>query len=160
MGTLMYAVVRSDLSKVLTENNKGFPENSGETVKLYTNAQEASNAVNAMWTSQPSNLQFNNLSPNFKPLQEHNIIGQYTVELSQEQINNLNNVTPSFGSAGQYEGQIDKSTVKDAQFAVSRDFLHNANFIPLEHVPEGQVPTHSGVIAEITNSINAVRLPE
>lgn len=151
MGTLMYAVVRSDLSKVLTENNKGFPENSGETVKFYTNAKECNNAANAAWTSPPANLQFNNLSQNFKPLQEPNIVMQYTVELSQEQINKLNNVTPSFGSAGQYEGKIDKSTIKDVEFIVSRDFLHHKSFSSIEHVPVGQEPTHSNLISEITN---------
>lgn len=151
MGTLMYAVVRSDLSKVLTKNNQGFPENSGETVKFYTNAKECNNAANAAWTSQPANLQFNNLSQNFKPLQEPNIIMQYTVELSQEQINKLNNVTPSFGSAGQYEGKIDKSTIKDVEVIVSRDFLHPYIFPSIEHVPVGQEPTYSNLIAEIIN---------
>ena len=155
MGTLMYVVVRSNLSKVLTENNKGFPENSGETVKFYTNAKECNNAAKAAWTSQPANLQFNNLSQNFEPLQEPNIIMQYTVELSQEQINKLNNVTPSFGSAGQYEGELDKSTIKDVEVLVSHDFLHPDIFSSTEHVPFGQVPKHSKLIAEIINRQSA-----
>lgn len=151
MGTLMYAIVHSDLSKVLTKNNQGFPENSGETVKFYTNAKECYNVANGAWTSPPANLQFNNLSQNSKPLQEPNIVMQYTVELSQEQINKLNNVTPSFGSAGRYEGKIDKSTIKDVEVVVSRDFLHHKSFSSIEHVPVGQEPTHSNLISEITN---------
>lgn len=151
MGTLMYVVVRSNLSKVLTKNNQGFPENSGETVRFYTNAQECNNAAKAAWTSQPANLQFNNLSQNFEPLQEPNIIIQYTVELSPEQINKLNNVTPSFGSAGQYEGKLDKSTIKDVEVFVSRDFLHDKSFSSIEHVPFGQAPTHAKFIAETAN---------